>query len=52
MASRPIGRLDGGSRRREARREAVGLELKKRLAVPQSLQTVSPELPKADSCRK
>ena len=50
--SRPIHRLDGGSRRREPRLEAVGLELEERLAVAQSLQTVSAELLKADSRRK
>jgi hypothetical protein len=47
--SRPIGRLDSGSRRREARLEAVGLQLEERLGVAQSLQTVSPQLLKADS---
>lgn len=47
--SRPIGRLDSGSRRREARLEAVGLQLEERLGVAQSLQTVSPKPLKADS---
>jgi hypothetical protein len=31
--SRPIGRLGGGSRRREARRQAVGLELEERFGI-------------------
>ena len=31
--SPPIGRLDGGSRRREARQEAVGLELEERFGI-------------------
>jgi len=31
--SLPIGRLDGGSRRREARQEAVGLELEERFGI-------------------
>lgn len=31
--SLPIGRLDGGSRRREAHRQAVGLELEERFGI-------------------
>ena len=47
--SPPIGRLDGGSRRRKARQEAVGLELEERFGIAQSLKAVSPQPAKADS---